>query len=588
MMLNKQTPLLSFCKSAFLVAVFLSWITATVLFVPTLSAQTNPKNENGKTEKAKVEQPLELPEFVITGVESMEVPGGAKQAPKPPAKLKTSDLQRFNPLDKLSFALLPQAPLPTLQLPAQERSGFLRGEFGMFITPSIDAGYRAVLGNFDLTANVGGTLSNGHLPNADFSDVYGSLASSYLAPEKFLFFGGSRTDTYVRVRNRGYKFFANTDTVNILARNAFTLSGGVQTVGAFDGWVYDMGANAEYLSLATSLTTDTRPLENTILNGHLLGKKVVGEWSFGGKFAATMQSVMGSLTDAYLLAPMAIVEFRSANKSAEMRLSAGAHFFNEMQRNSPGTLTFRPAARIDAVLHVSSSLSLYLEGFTGVRLNSPLELVKESPYYTVFSSSALPDSPITPTKTLYNARLYARFQPTKEFGLTVGASSEMNEDALVFGGRFRRLGEIPVYRDSTTIHRLFAESAVFFDSSNTLIARFNANIGTSRRFGIVSYLPLTEAALEYRRYWLPALSTTLIGVYVGERWFTNGVNGGFPINNPPVLPDFVDIRLHIEYQFSPQFSIYARGTNLLNQPIFIWEGYRERGIFAALGVMLTF
>jgi hypothetical protein len=569
-------------KSIFFVAVFLSWITATMLFVPLLLAQG--KTQKG-TDKAKGEQPLELPEFVITGVESMDVPGGAKQAPKLPTKLKTSDLQRFNPLDKLSFALLPQAPLPTLQLPAQERSGFLRGEFGMFITPSIDAGYRAVLGNFDLTANAGGTLSNGHLPNAGFSEVYGSLASSYLAPEKFLFFGGSRTDTYLRVRNRGYNLFGSSDTTRIPTRNTFTLSGGVQTVGAFEGWVYDMGVNAEYLRLTaglkTGLTTDTTPLENTVLSGHLLGKKVVGEWSFGGKLAATIQTFRTSFSDSYLLAPMAIMEFRSANNSAEMRVLAGAHFFNNFFIASAEGYILRPAARIDAVLHVSPSLSLYAEGFTGVRLNTAVDLVKENPYYTVFSAFAVPDSPITPTKTLFNARIYARFQPTKVFGLTVGASSEMNEDALVFGGRFG-YGEIPVYRDSTTIQRFFAESAVFFDSSNTLTARFNANVGTSRRFSAISYLPLLEGALEYRRYWLPALSTTLTGVYIGEREVAQAAAV------KPILPSFVDVRLNIEYQFSPQFSIYARGTNLLNQPIFIWDGYRERSVFAALGVMLTF
>jgi hypothetical protein len=572
------------------VAVFLVWMTATLLFMPfcamdkahKLSAQTPQKNE--KTgEKAKVEQPLELPEFVITGVESLDVPGGSKQTPKLPPKLNTNELQRFNPLDKLSFSLLPQAAMPRLNLPMQERNGFLKGEFGMFITPSIDAGYRAVLGNFDLTANAGATFSNGHLRNADFSDIYGQISSSYLAPEKFLFFGGSRTDSYIRARHRSYKFFAMADTSRpTLERTALTISGGVQTVGAFEDWVYDMGVSTDFLGLQTSEFSgrlERENLTNYIFKGHILAKKIIDEWAFGGTINAQTQGFAGAPTFDFLLTPSIVVEFRNTQKTTELLFQGGANI------TSLASQTILPTATVNAALHLGSGLSLYADAFSGMRMNTPFEIFAVNPYFSVLE---LQFPIINPSSfgffwnhTLYDAKLSLRFQPSTHFAFTLGGRSEAHQGAISFLATNRN-GEVDIARDTTSIHRVFAEGAFMPDSSNTLTARINANASLSVKFGSVPFLAPLEASLEYRRYWIPTLSTTLTGVYIAER------NHGAIFSTLRILPAFVDIRLHAEYHISPQFSVYARATNLLNQPIFIWDGYQERGIFAALGVMFVF
>lgn len=584
------------------VAVFLAGITATLFFAPCLSlsqssnkpeTKPEPKSEtkpDSKPDKAKVEQPLELPEFVITGVESLDVPGGSKQAPKLPQKLTTSDLQRFNPLDKLSFSVLPQASMPRLNLPSQERSGFVKGEFGMFTTPSIDAGYRVVLGNFDLSANAGGIFSNGHLPNADFTDFYGQIASTYLAPEKFLLFGGSRTDTYIKARHRSYKFFgADNISASAIQRGNFTIAGGVQTIGNYEGWVYDMGADIQSLSSQTNeITSLTSIAVNTVVSGHLLGKKILGEWGIGGSMAAKIVLAGTQGTSQYLLSPTIVAEVRSAAKTFEAEIQGGVqvHSIGTAQGNT--TTLVLPNININTSIHAGSVVSLTLNAFSGVRMNTLLNVVAENPYCPFFvSSSTMQQNPVLfpavqPTWSLYDASLYARFQAHPSFSLTLGGRSAMKQNDIVFGAN-NRIGEIAVHLDTTSIHRFFAETAFFADSNNTITARFNAQFGSSVKFGAVPYLAPLEASLEYRRFWIPALSTVLTGVYMGER-----INGSVRSSESRIIPAFVDLRLNIEYRFSSQFSLYARGANLLNQPVFLWDGYQERGIFAALGAMLTF
>ncbi len=599
------------------VAVFLRGRTATVLFTVCLfcssfqyksSAQTNEKpaeKPSNKPEKAKVEQPLELPEFVITGVESLDVPGGTKQAPKPPRKLSAQQLQTFNPLDKLSFGLLPFASAPTLVLPSQERNGFLKAEFGMFLTPSLEAGYRAVLGNFDINAALGGTLSNGHLPNADFSDLFARIHSSYLAGEQFLFFAGSRTDTYLRARRREYSFFgASNLSAEAIRRAQLGIDAGVQTSGVFEGWGYEMGVHGEFANIRTQeITNLPTTADNLAAKGNLLAKKLMGEWAIGGQIQAEsvfissrQDSVEAAPQQPFLLTPNLVVEFRSEQKTFEMQVRGGAHIWNDASFRANPAARITPHVSLNAALHPAYGVSVMLEAFSGVRLQTLGRIVKENPYAPFLDGFSRPrivpnytlfPNPLA-TQTLYDAQLSVRLQPSKHLSFTLGGRSEMNTNALLFGRNESNIGEIAVVFGNTSIHRVFGECSFLPDSNNALSVRANAVLSasgfvlsSSRPIGVVPYLAPIEAAVEYRRTWFSGFSTNLSAVLLGERKAS--------IYEPSAtLPLFVDVRFGVEYRFTPQFSVYARGTNLLNQAIFLWDGYQERGIFAAVGVVLTF
>jgi hypothetical protein len=52
------------------------------------------------------------------------------------------------------------------------------------------------------------------------------------------------------------------------------------------------------------------------------------------------------------------------------------------------------------------------------------------------------------------------------------------------------------------------------------------------------------------------------------------------------LPSFADLRLSATWKIKPSVHLFVRGENLLNQTIFLWDGYQERGIFGTVGVQI--
>jgi hypothetical protein len=57
---------------------------------------------------------------------------------------------------------------------------------------------------------------------------------------------------------------------------------------------------------------------------------------------------------------------------------------------------------------------------------------------------------------------------------------------------------------------------------------------------------------------------------------------------PGQLPSYLDWRLGVYYQYNKQLQAYANGTNLLNQPYALWQGYTVQGIRGVLGLSYKF
>lgn len=551
-------------------------VSATLLFGRTQAQTTVPeKTEKNKAEKSKAEQPLELPEFVITGVESLDVPGGAKQTPKPIAKLTQQQVSRFNPLDKQTFTLLPAAPISRTLLPQQGKNGFLHGEFGMYITPSVDAGYRAVLGNFDLNARGGILHSGGYQRNTDFTNVHLNIESGYLAPEKFFFFGGSRTETYLKIKNSTYKFFGADSSAfpeSAPQRSALCIGAGVQTIGSFENWHYDMGVSSESVLLSGVH-------ENSLVNGHFIGKMILKDgFLLGAKAEAQLQSnITRPLTDKYLLAPSILAGYNIAHLA--LSVDVGVHIVSADFQN-----LIRPSASLKAAFAVNSLLTLELSGFTGIRTNSFLRALEQNPYTLSISGRAVANDIYRFETVLYDISALIRLHPSQYASLTIGSGIENCDFAMVYGTANSSGGIAPEYR-LTNIVRLFAEFDGNITASDNIKARLNARFGSSMVLDFsqnqgtdVPYLTPFDASLQYRRQWLPQFHSLVEAVYVAER----------PPNTGKNLPAYFDLRLKAEYQITNTMSVYVRGTNLLNQSIFLWQGYPERGIFIAAGFVMTF
>jgi len=59
-------------------------------------------------------------------------------------------------------------------------------------------------------------------------------------------------------------------------------------------------------------------------------------------------------------------------------------------------------------------------------------------------------------------------------------------------------------------------------------------------------------------------------------------------DNNVVLKSYLDLRFYADYQINSILTAYMNLQNILNEDIFIWQGYKERGLFFNFGVNYLF
>ena len=91
--------------------------------------------------KNAADQPLDLQEFVITGKTNADIKGGLKMKPAKPGVFTKAELDSINTDIKIPIPLLPAIPLPASPMKPYSVNGYAMGEFGIFMTPKINAGY---------------------------------------------------------------------------------------------------------------------------------------------------------------------------------------------------------------------------------------------------------------------------------------------------------------------------------------------------------------------------------------------------------------------------------------------------------------
>jgi len=557
------------------------------------TTSTKPSEKSDKTDKNK-EQPLELPEFVITGVEAIDVPGGTKQRPAPTPRLSAEELNRLNPLEKQTLKMLPPPRLPELALAKQAFQGFVRGEFGMFLTPSLEAGYHAVWNDFDLYARVASVGSAGHLPNADFLNVSAEVQSSYIAADKFFFFGGSKTDSHLRFRAQQYQFFGEDITSgNSLYRAVTSVGGGLQTHGTFESLAYSMGASFDHLGLGLQWFDGVSIATQSLARGNLLLKTPLDAtkqlW-LGGRTAIDLQVLSLPSATLYFWETTAQAEYStpqasSSSDAASLRVTAelGVQVLRSQPRPEEATNSTEFLANINAELRASPLLTVRGGFRTGSVPNSYHTMLHDNPY---LHERAF----VQYSRSLYDIRLQAFIHPSSALTFALGGRLHSVERYRAFSTArdiaLRGIGFGVLYMNavltSVDAELLWLLSRTDRLSINAVYT--DATPGTPRQGvrqpDVVPYIAPLHCALDYERWWTDSFSTTLGVLYVGERWGSafEGV----------VLPSFVNLRLGAHYGFSERLSAFVRSENLLNQRIVLWQGYQERGVFVSVGATFKF
>ncbi len=275
----------------------------------------------------------------------------------------------------------------------------------------------------------------------------------------------------------------------------------------------------------------------------------------------------------------------------DLSLNLGVAFFYSLDaENSDSNFYIYP--QVTASYRMAGDYFTAYAGLEGdLQQNTYYDFIQQNPYVS-------PTLEILPTSKDYNAYVggKGKLSNSISYNLRASYSSEINR------GLFRRNPYAP---NANPENYAFGNSfGVVYDDMNTLSGFAEVAVDVNRNFT----LTLNGEALTYNtdsqeEAWnLPSLKASLNAdyqitekwfagssiFYVGERKDLNAVEDSAEAGTVISLDPYLDINANLGYRFNDQLSIFAKGSNLLNNDYMQWTDFRVQGVQVLAGATYKF
>ncbi len=506
--------------------------------------------------KTNETRPLELPTIFIEGKENLNVQSGTKQFLDKSKPLTKDDLDSINSLEKQISMLIPFKPLQDKMTSLSFAKGYFSGQYGMYNTPKFLGGYRLFVDDYKLSLDGGLDFSDGHIKNSDYTKIFAKIGSEYVAPDKFLFFGGSLTTLDIDFEYRNYKLYS----VSIAPARKTTAFGlNLTSDGRYD--IFDFKTGAEFKTL--SLSQNDQSISDNTLNGFL---------NIDGKFEGFAVGA-GASIDLHNLrgTPYTFFELFGKLKYDLSGLIFRGRGGIQMTQSSSGE------GRQGVIIVGNLSYFLYdfltvSAGFsTGLEHNSFSDAIFTNPYITDSSviDFANPVSFIAGLNYHPNEKLYIQ----ADLGYSIIDRTPYFLDADTSGA-------FNLHYDKSTSLKFNIEGVYNFSSSDILTFRILLQNNELSSGSKVPYSDPLRLSGNYRKRWFERLGSSVEISFVGARYVNK--------ENTKEIGSFIDFNLGVDYSFSKEFDAVLKIENLFNSDIKYWNGYKSRNVFVTAGIYWKF
>ncbi|HOV91580.1 MAG TPA: TonB-dependent receptor [Candidatus Kapabacteria bacterium] len=526
------------------IVIFILFISSNYIFSQTTPAPTQ-------------QPPLELPTFIIEGTAQLDVKAGMKQFPQPPIALTSNELDSLNPLEKQSSLLIPAQPLPKSLIMPQFPKGFLQAQFGLYSTANVLAGYGMRWKGYELYGRAGADLSSGDLKNSDFRRFYLNANSDYIAPDIFWIFGGSRTRTCVNLGYNDYKLYGI-----LSAPQRTTYNAGIDLVsdGNYEGYNFSTGARLYTVQIDDK---QSKAFENRV-EGFLDVSTYFDNFKLGGNLDLNFGNVNTHSMNFYEIAANGGMYYQLLSIEGEVGFQNTSNTLKSSQSSLMlnANLNFLP----------SENLTLQVQFFTGLEKQYFSQFIKQNPYFNVHSDIIYPKA---------NGILKAiiHYHPDAQKGASIEGSAAFYEEYPYYNSD--SINQIDLINERANLFKINGECFWDITKKDKISADLIFNMSfLNFENNSIPYLPVIEFGANYNRKWFDKLGTNVALIYNSKR-FTNR-------DNTIEIDPYFNLKIGIDYEILKNLKAFAEMQNLTNSNNFVWQGYRERGIFGTIGVNWKF
>jgi hypothetical protein len=509
-----------------------------------------------KAEPKEEQKPVDLPEAIIYGTDYLNVKSGVKRNPSNVPKLSVSELDSLNSLEKIRPSVLPVSNLPTESVSQIQEKGYIQADLGRFLTSNIEAGYVASIDDFDLYLKGNFDQSRGHIANGEYTKLNANVFSDYIADPKFFIFGGSKTRSNVRFQNFRYNNYAVED---FETRNNTQFGAGLDVDGHYEGFNFKTGANFDVMKTAG----DSLDFSEQALNGYLQVINPYNKYRIGFNVEADLRSSFGNANN-YALAE-GIASYIS--DVFDLKLRGGYQIANYYDG-------LRNALKLDARMNFKMTKSLTFRGVasSGLERNTALNLFQRNRFLNYeFNLDHQYNKINIMANFLYHNDIDYNFSAGVNYRMFDRMLNFVNFDSSYFS---------PNYLNGNML-TFNLDGFYNINQINSLDFVFKYNVTSTDSIGKnLTYIPDFESELNYRLKFENGFSAKIGFEFLGTRYAD--------ILNEVALDPIFNMNLQINYLFDKNLSIFANVENIFNQDIYLYNFYRERGVFATVGVHWKF
>ncbi len=507
-------------------------------------------------QKPKSNEPFEIPNAIIYGDATLNVASGVKSLPNKMNPLSQKELDSINNLDKQQSALIPKQQLSNAIYSRNVSNNIINGSFGRFTTAELNGSFAFDLSDYKLNIIAGLDYSDGHLTNANYAKANLLALSEYIAPDKFWIFGGSKTRTKLKVDFNNYNNFANIEKVS-LSSNRFEFD--INTIGKTNG--FDFSTFLKVRNTAFDAYTLNRNELN--LQGKLEFLNPFGDYEIKGAINLELNSF--ATKSANLIE--AIGGFAWTKDKIKLNSEIGI----QLAGGTNGQNYFAPKILLSSDYKLNKNYTLQAEIRSGLRQNYFTNFLELNPYINSLD--------LIPTYDLISIKPNLIFHPNTNLAISVFAKLNLSNNLPIYLADTLQSFKI-IY--SNGLEYQFGTDATYHASKNDrlLISAVFAGSSLDTNSAQITYLPMLNLAIGYNRVITDELTAGISLRYVSERRAN--------LTNSDLVPSFIDLRFNSQYQVNERLGLFLNLDNILNQDIILWQGIRERFLFARLGINWIF
>ncbi|MDR3610830.1 MAG: hypothetical protein P4L27_09725 [Ignavibacteriaceae bacterium] len=513
-------------------------------------------------EDKKQDQNVELPDFVITGNESVSIEKAKKIQADFGSAISEEFLKPPFPADKLELRNFNNPIKENINLRDSVRylKGRINAALGLYSIPEGDVLFTNpfIGGIFEWFASTDNQKA--FISNSDKYDLAGGLNLSLYRSNSNSFLPGTEIKFHGNYNLNSYKFYGS--TVNPFQRRI--LNGGDVSLNV-NNYLND------YFVFAASLDNEFNSLKNENYSENFLkfngfGKIALSAFNLSFDLIYKKQYITNITPNTSQNGFVGILPRIGLNISEVLKVEFGMNYSQYFSNNY-----FTPFASM--ALKLGNSISLLGEFKPHADLLSSSSFLKDNPY---INSQSFNTSYVRYNNAL---KIAMKYEYEKYFQINAGIKALSST-------------EMPYFKTSTTSGQFdlaYDDIRIFTAFTDMLFhlgpyGYFYGNVeltGTNDTAGYkMPYMPASTASLIY------GYNLSMIKLDSEIRLnYSSGVYTDIP--NSTQLGNRIDLGLKLTYQYKPMFFFTLEFSNLLFKDNYKWAGYQEMPFNAIAGISIV-